>query len=239
MTDAARRRSRRPLLTREAILEAGARVLQRDGCGGLTMRAIADELKIQAPSLYWYVSGKDELEVALYDHLMSDLQFELSGNDWREDLRHVARQMRHYMRDRRDVALLLPHDYSVGPHALRHLEQGLTILRRAGLAPRDAAYAVNMLFNYIVHWASGESRQLHRRTGASTKQTTSIAEPNSLAALSRDAYPNIVALADHLQTNDADGTFEFGLDCIIDGLERRAAASGASASSGDFRHRSP
>jgi len=227
MTDAAPRRSRRPLLTREAILDAGARVLQRDGYGGLTMRAIADELQIQAPSLYWYVSSKDELEVALY-HLMGGLRFELNGTDWREDLRRVAQQMRCYMRDRRDVALLLPHDYSVGPHALRHLELGLTILRRAGLAPRDAAYAVNMLFNYIVHWASGESRQRHRREAASAAPPTTIAESVSLAALSTDDYPNIVALADLLLANDADGTFEFGLDCIIDGLERRAAASSAS-----------
>jgi TetR/AcrR family transcriptional regulator, tetracycline repressor protein len=228
MTDALPRRRRRRLLTREAILEGAARVLQRDGYGGLTMRAIADELQIQAPSLYWYVSNKEELEVMLYDYLMSGLNFELSGNDWREDLRRAAGQMRDYMHGRRDIALLLPRDYSIGPNALRQLEQGLAILLRAGLAPRDAAYAVNTLFNYIVHWASGEARQSHRAEVASTAGPTPLAESNSLAALGTDDYPSVVALADYLVANDADGTFDFGLDCIIAGLERRAAEFGAS-----------
>jgi TetR/AcrR family tetracycline transcriptional repressor len=222
IADASKRRTRRPLLTREAIYDAAARVLQRDGYDGLTMRAIADELRVQAPSLYWYVSSKEELEVALYDHLMSGLEFDVTGDDWREDLRRVAQQMRRYMRARRDVALLLPHDYSVGPNALRHLEQGSTIMRRAGLAPRDAAYAVNMLFNYIVHWASGESRQALRGQMAPPEST-------SLTALSADDYPSVAALADHLMANDAEGTFEFGLDCLITGLEHRAKVSGASA----------
>jgi TetR/AcrR family tetracycline transcriptional repressor len=230
MTNALPRRRRQRALTREAIIEAGAVVLQRDGYSGLTMRAIADELQIQAPSLYWYVSNKEELEISLYDYLMSDLKFEFSGNDWREDLRMVARQMRDHMRGRRDVALLLPNDYSVGPHALRQLEQGLTILRRAGLAPRDAAYAVNTIFNYVVHWASGASRQALRPDIASTAPVTPSVESNSLAALSTDDYPSVVALAGHLLANDADGTFEFGLDCMIGGLERRAADFGSDQS---------
>jgi hypothetical protein len=59
---------------------------------------------------------------------------------------------------------------------------------------------------------------------------TPSVESNSLAALSTDDYPSVVALAGHLLANDADGTFEFGLDCMIGGLERRAADFGSDQS---------
>src|ERR1700733_8916035 len=99
MTDSprAQRRPRRPLLTREAVLEAAARVMQRDGHAGLTMRAIADDLKVQAPALYWYVASKDELELLLYDHLMQGFSVSVSGDDWRDHIRQAAQQLRQHM----------------------------------------------------------------------------------------------------------------------------------------------
>jgi AcrR family transcriptional regulator len=40
-------------------------ILEREGPDGLTMRAIAARMGIQAPSLYKHVEGKDELEALL------------------------------------------------------------------------------------------------------------------------------------------------------------------------------
>lgn len=50
---------------RSEIVSAAGRILERDGRDGLTMRAIAAELGIRAPSLYKHVAGKRELEIAL------------------------------------------------------------------------------------------------------------------------------------------------------------------------------
>ena len=50
---------------RDEIVSAAGRVLERDGRDGLTMRAIAAELGIQAPSLYKHISEKREVEIAL------------------------------------------------------------------------------------------------------------------------------------------------------------------------------
>ena len=47
------------------VTAAARRVLERDGRDGLTMRAVADELGIRAPSLYKHVAGKPAIEVAL------------------------------------------------------------------------------------------------------------------------------------------------------------------------------
>ncbi len=50
---------------REEIVRVAAAILEREGPDGLTMRAIATELGIKAPSLYKHIADKQELEVAL------------------------------------------------------------------------------------------------------------------------------------------------------------------------------
>jgi len=50
---------------RDDIIDAAGQLLERDGTEGLTMRAIAAELGIRAPSLYKHVADKRELEIAL------------------------------------------------------------------------------------------------------------------------------------------------------------------------------
>jgi len=225
MTDSPRtqRRPRRPLLTREAVLEAAARVMERDGHAGLTMRAIADDLKVQAPALYWYVASKEELEVLLYDHLMEGFSITVTGDDWREHIRQAAQQLRQHMRSKRDIAMLVPRDYAMGPNALTQLEGALGILLGAGLSARDAAYAFNMLFGYIVDWASGEALWAVRQQQGEPPGAIDAA---ALAAIDPNRFPNIAAVGDHFVAYDPDGRFEFGLECMIAGLERRVSAGG-------------
>lgn len=228
MTDSPRahRRPRRPLLTREAVLDAAARVMERDGYAGLTMRGIADDLKVQAPALYWYVASKEELEVLLYDHLMAGFVIRVTGDDWREHIRQAAQQLRQHMRSKRDISMLLPRDYAMGPNALAQLEKSLGILLSAGLSPRDAAYAFNLLFGYVADWASGEAVWAVRQHGGGAADQTGAVDAEALAAVDPARYPNVAAAGEHLASFDIDGRFEFGLECMIAGLERRVSANG-------------
>ena len=50
---------------RDEIVEVARRLLEAGGSGALTMRAIAEEMGIRAPSLYKHIADKRELEVAL------------------------------------------------------------------------------------------------------------------------------------------------------------------------------
>jgi len=47
------------------VIAAARTVLERDGADGLTMRSVAAELRIKAPSLYKHVDGKGAIEVEL------------------------------------------------------------------------------------------------------------------------------------------------------------------------------
>jgi TetR/AcrR family tetracycline transcriptional repressor len=214
------RKPRRPLLTREAVVDAAARVLQRDGYGGLTMRAIADDLGVQAPALYWYVANKEMLESLVYDHLMSGFVVELAGADWRENIRQAAQQLRQYMRGKRDIISITPRDFSLGPNSMAQLEGGLTILLAGGLSPRDAAYGFNMLFNYVTNWVEGEGRP----DAGEVSPPRIAAELDAPDGVDAALYPSVAALAGDLAAYDADGRFAFGLECMIAGLERRVSA---------------
>ncbi|HEY1751506.1 MAG TPA: TetR/AcrR family transcriptional regulator C-terminal domain-containing protein [Caulobacteraceae bacterium] len=207
------RRPRRPLLTLEAIVAAAAQVLARHGYAGLTMRAIADELGVRAPALYWYVPGKEALEVQLYDHLMAGFSVSLTGEDWREQVRQAARQLHGYMRGVRDISRLVPHGVSLGPNTLAQLEGGLGILLSGGLSPRDAAYGFNALFAYVLNWVEAEAAWRERQAAGGPAAAAPVFDPAD--------YPSLAIAGPPFFADDPDGRFEFGLDVMIAGLQTR------------------
>jgi len=211
-----------PNLTHDAVVEAAARVLERDGIDGLTMRAVAGELKVQAPALYWYVESKDALKVALYDHLMTGLVFAPKGVDWREDLRAMCQALRARLLARRDIGCLVPHGFFAGPNSLAHTETALGVLIEAGLAPRDALYALAAGFSYVVSWSIGEA-DLRRRPPGDRPGLDAA----NRGLMGSDAYPNLqkVTRAFEGRGDDVDEQFEFGLNCLIAGFERLIPAS--------------
>jgi AcrR family transcriptional regulator len=48
-------------LNRDVIAQAGLRLLDATGIEGITMRALAAELGVQAPTLYWHVKSKQDI----------------------------------------------------------------------------------------------------------------------------------------------------------------------------------
>jgi TetR/AcrR family tetracycline transcriptional repressor len=203
------------MLTPEAVVEGAARVLARDGYDGLTMRAIADEIGVQAPALYWYFADKRALELALYAHLMESFAFRLSGDDRQRHARQAAQQLRDYYRRFRDITRLAPQGLWVGPNMLAQLEAALGLFREAGLSPRDAAYAVNMLSSFVFQWARAEADFSAERAEFLASAANAPSDPSR--------YPNVAASLEFLLEWDPDRAFAFRLDVMIEGLEARIA----------------
>ena len=201
------------MLTSDAIVAAAAQVLARDGYAGLTMRAIADELGVQAPALYWYFGDKRALELALFEHLMERFAGEVVGDDWRDQMRHGAQQFRAFLHSCRDITRLSPQGLWLGPKSMAQLEIGLGILRGAGLSPRDAAYAVNMLSSFVFQWASAEADFSAERAEFLASATRDPPDPVQ--------YPRLTEMHEFLLEWNPDGAFAFRLDAMIAGLEAR------------------
>lgn len=213
-------RPQRPTLTITQVLDAAAAVLEREGYAGLTMRAVAAELGVQAPAIYWYVKDKQALELALFDHLQAHLVFEPEGKDWRADLRRMGETLRGFMLAHRDVVRLLPHGFFYTPRAMQRLDQVLGVLIAAGMKPRDAAYAFTTGFDYVANWARGEAelraRGPDRRPGLDEAAKAQIAS---------GALPNVArAFEAFLDPGSLEEQFRFGLDALIAGFERLVPA---------------
>ena len=85
-----RRRGREPI-TREAIVDAALRLLDRDGLDELSMRRLADELDTGPASLYWHVGSKDGLLELVFDRLIGEVELPApEPARWQEQVKEVA-----------------------------------------------------------------------------------------------------------------------------------------------------
>lgn len=200
-----------PQLSRDDVVQAAARLLEREGFERLTMRGVAAELGVQAPALYWHVKSKEGLSLLLFDHLISDLDYGAPTGDWQADLKRMAGVLRRRLVETRDITRLFPDDYSSGPRAARPLELSLGIMRAAGMAPGDAINAYGTALSFVVGWARFE---VTRRANEAAR--------GQAAAPSLELQPNL-AWALQGGPPDIEAGFEFGVDLLIAGLERRLA----------------
>jgi AcrR family transcriptional regulator len=93
-------RRRREPISREAIVAAAIRLLDREGLAALSMRRLAEELGTGAASLYWHVGSKDGLLDLVFDELIGEEQ--VPGADpsrWQEQLKDIARAQRRVFAD--------------------------------------------------------------------------------------------------------------------------------------------
>ncbi len=209
-----------PGLTRDAVLGAAARVLEREGLNGLTMRGVAAELGVQAPALYWHVDNKDALRIALYDHLMAGLVFAPGHVDWREDLRRMAHDLRARLLSRRDLARLIPEGFFYAPRSMALLDTVLGVLLAAGVKPRDAFYAFATAFSFVVRWCLGEAelraRHPEARPGFDDEARALLSNPS--------VFPHFARVAEAFrEPGSLDEQFAFGIDSLIAGYERLIA----------------
>jgi AcrR family transcriptional regulator len=216
-----RQRPARPPLSREAIVDAAFRVLDRDGAGNLSMRRVAEELGTGPASLYWHVAGKDALIDLLVDRVAGEVSLpEPDPAHWQEQLRGWVLEVRRVFDRHPGVAGLTLGRIPVGPNVVRWAEWTLALLRGAGIPDRIAAFAGDLLGLYL--GASSYEATLPPMTSP-TGEPLSAEESVAMirgyfASLPADRFPNVLATLDELFGGSAEERFELGLDVILRGL---------------------
>ena len=112
----------------DEVVAAARLVLERDGASGLTMRSVADELGIRAPSLYKHVAGKGAIEVMLIEAALREMGESLHAALRRPGLDGADGGVAALLRAYRAHALAHPNSYRLatsGPLARGELEPGL------------------------------------------------------------------------------------------------------------------
>lgn len=219
-------RTREPL-SREAIVDAALRVLDREGASGLSMRRIAEELGSGAGAIYWHVANKEQLVQLVFDRVIAELPLpEVDPEHWEEQLKQAARDVRAVMQSHPGIAQLSFGRIPLGPSAIRYLEWHLSVLRAGGLSDRAAALAGDLIHLYVDAFAYEECVGMSPPSGEDADVHDFIGEMRTyFASLPPDRFPNISGLADELTAGGRDERFEFGLDVLIRGLVAHSHSS--------------
>jgi AcrR family transcriptional regulator len=215
-----RQRPARAPLSKEAIVDAAMRVLEREGADGLSMRRVAEELGTGPASLYWHVASKEELINLLVDRVASEV--EVPPPDparWQEQLKEWALQARQVFKRYPGVAALTLGRVPVGPNLVRWTEWLLALLRGAGIPDHIAAYAGDLGGLYLGASSYEETLPFPSPTGEDLPPHQILAMFRGyFESLPADQFPNIHATLDELFSGGPDERFELGLDVIIRGL---------------------
>jgi AcrR family transcriptional regulator len=218
---APRRRPARAPLSREAIVDAALRVVDREGSSGLSMRRVAEELGTGPASLYWHVPSKDALIDLVIDRVAAEVPIpEPDPEHWQEQLRTWLLEARAVFDRHPGVAALTLGRIPTGPNVVRWAEWTLAILRGAGIPDRIAAFAGDLLGLYL--GATGYEAAMPPMTSA-TGEPLSVEESVAtirgyFASLPADQFPNVVATVDELVGGGPEERFGLGLDVILRGL---------------------
>jgi len=215
-----RGRPARTPLTREAIVDAALRVVDREGTDGLSMRRVAEELGTGPASLYWHVPSKDELINLLVDRVVGEI--ELPPADparWQEQFREGMVEAKRVFQRHPGVAGLTLGRIPVGPNLVRLAESILALLRGAGVPDRIAAYAPDLLGLYLGASAYEESLGMASPTGEDLPPEEIVGMIRGyFESMPADRFPNVHATLDELFGAGPEERFELGLEIITRGL---------------------
>jgi len=220
---------RRIPLNRERVLRAAVALADDSGTGSLSMRKLGDALGVEAMSLYNHVANKGDLLDGMVDFVFSEIDLPAGGADWKTSMHQRAVSVRRALARHPWAIGLMESRTSPGPATLRHHDAVIGSLRRGGFSIEMAAHAYSVLDSYIYGFALQEA-SLPFDTA---EETADVAE-TIFKQLPPDEYPYLSELTvEHvLQPGyDYGNEYEFGLDLILDGLERaRDTARSRSAS---------
>ena len=206
-------------LTKDRVLQAAIDLVDREGLGALTMRRLGSELGFEAMSLYKHVANKDEILDGMVEIVVGQIEVPTPTAEWREAMRRRAASAREVLGKHSWAIGLLESRGSNGPATSRYLNAILGNLLSAGFSNEDAAHAFWLLDCYVYGQVIQETSMSLRASGEGVGSAASALETPATD------YPYLSAFYEHAMTVDYtfDGEFEFGLDLILDGLERLVA----------------
>jgi len=221
-------------LSRDQIVRTAIRVADAEGADAVSMRRIARELNAGTMSLYWHVVSKEELLDLMLDAVQGDQENPEPSGDWRQDMREAARAVRQSLHEHPWLMDFIGGRPPVGPKSLRNLERTLGYFDGLNLDIRMTMDIATTLGTYVMGAVLREVQEQNSQTFTEqmlADMTEAEREKVFGEFIERvqatGRYPHlarVLALGydpDAAETRDE--RFEFGLDCLLDGVAARIA----------------
>jgi AcrR family transcriptional regulator len=219
----------------DEVVAAAIGIADAEGLAALSMRRVADALRLSPMALYTYVPSKAELIDLMLDRVAAEAPL-LTAPDWRGQLEQLAR-------GRWATALRHPwmiqvgmHRPPLGPHVLAAAERALAAIDGLGLSEFEMDQLTSALGDYVrgAIRSALDAREVARATGMSDEQWWALNQPLLKDRVDPGSFPTIIRVGEAYQARetappDPERNFEFGLALLLDGVERFIARRSAAA----------
>ena len=206
----------RPSLSKERVLQAAVILADEIGIASLSMRKLGQALGVEAMSLYRHVANKDDVLDGIVDIVASEIEVPSIGGDWKESMRRRATSAHEVLLRHPWATMLIVSRANVGPAMLRYVDATIGCLREAGFSYELADRAWNAIDNHVY--------------GFTLQMLNFPFEPGEYAEVAQqflpmipaEKYPYLRGLSQQVIDGHHHGLqdFTFGLDLILDGLEK-------------------
>ncbi|MDY0910963.1 TetR/AcrR family transcriptional regulator [Microbacterium sp. CFBP9034] len=220
----------RPALTRERVVATAMSLADGGGLDSLTMRRLAEELGVEAMSLYYHFPNKNAILDGLLERTFAEIEdesggfsTEASGDTWQQALRDRILGARRVLLRHPWVPAVMESRSTLVPTMARYIDANVGLMRSGGLS--------HDLIHHAMH-ALG-SRQYGFSQELTLDGDGSSSPGDQDLARMAEMVPHLAAMLQEVVHDDPESTlgwcddqteFEFGLDILLDGLARRHAA---------------
>lgn len=208
----------RARLTRDRVLKTAVSLADAAGLEALTMRRLGEELGVEAMSLYRHVANKGDLLNGMVDAVFAEVELPSHLDDWKTALRKRSTSLRDMLKRHPWANGLMDSAATPGAATLRHHDRVLGSFRNAGFSIPMTARALAVLDSYVYGFA-----QQDRALPFDTEEEAAAMGRVFLEHLPAADYPYLHEFTTRhvLQPGYSFGKeFEFGLDLVLDALER-------------------
>ncbi len=203
-------------LSRERVLCAALRLADAEGIESLSMRKLAQELGVQAMSLYNHVANKDDMLDGIVDIVVSEIEVPGLETDWQTAMRRRAISAHGVLLRHPWATMPLVSRVNVGPAMLRYVNATLGCLCEAGFSLAMADQVWNAMDSHIYGFT------LQELNFPFEAAEYSAAAAQGLVLIPVDKYPYLNRLTHDVIEGRYDGLhdFEFGFELILNSLDQ-------------------
>ena len=197
----------KPRLSRENIAAVALAIADREGFEAVSMRRVAQELKVGTMSLYYYVKTKGDLVAAMDDALMGEALLPSLPKDWQRAMMEIARRT-HAVFIRHPWALVSMLSAPPGPNAMRHMEQCLEALAETSLTTKQKITLLALVDDFAFGHALREAA-----TEAATDKTVNF--EFAATQLATGAFPRLAEAFGDGRIDAMKDRFEQGVRALL------------------------
>jgi len=216
---------RRKALSTDRVLAAAVTLADEGGIDSLSMRKLGQALGVEAMSLYSHVANKDEILDGIVDRVVGEIEIPTGETDWKTAMRQRAISAHEVFLRHPWVITMIESRIKMSPVRTRYFDATIGALRAGGFSIGLAYHAFLTLDSYIYGFT------LHEVSWQFEPEERQDVAADLGSQVSPEEYPYIAEIMEFVLSPDSARDeagyvteFEFGLNLILDGLEKHLAS---------------